>query len=87
MEINSRKNTTEVLMEKKLLEMKGGMRGRLDHEQDQVARPTGGTAPPRSVWASVAGSASPLTCAPIYWKKTLSPKGRDFTRSGAPQAS
>jgi hypothetical protein len=41
-------------------------------KQDQVARSPGQAAPPRSVWASVADSASPSTHVFIYWKKSYS---------------
>jgi hypothetical protein len=54
-------NTTEVFMENKQIETKEGMRGRLARKGDQVARPAGVAAPPGSIWASVAGSASPST--------------------------
>jgi hypothetical protein len=63
MEINSGKNATEVFMEKEQNEMKKGTRGRLARKRDQIARPTGMVPrpPPGSVWALVAGSASPST--------------------------
>jgi hypothetical protein len=60
-EIKSGKNTMEIFIENKWFEMKEGMRGHLACKRDEVARPAGGTAPPRSVWALVANSASTLT--------------------------
>jgi hypothetical protein len=59
MEINLGKNITELFMEKRDFEMKTETWGHLACKRDQVAWSSKQATPPKSVWVSVAASASP----------------------------